>query len=66
MAVSTSGRSGVTCAPELDAADALGVAHSMRTLVRGRKLPPGTAEIYDRVASQIIAAAHLSLTQARK
>lgn len=52
-----------TCTVELSTADALGVAHSMRTLVRSAKLPPGTAEIYNRVAAQMIAAAHVSIAQ---
>jgi hypothetical protein len=46
-------------------ADALGVGQSMRTLVRGRKLPPGTAEIYTRVAEAMISDARLSIAQGK-
>lgn len=53
------------CTVELSIADALGVAHSIRTLVRSKKLPPGTADVYLRVAGQMIVAARLSMTGAR-
>lgn len=49
------------CTVELDVADALGAAHSMRTLARKRKLPPGTAEVYERVAAELIRGAHKAL-----
>lgn len=55
----------MTCSPVLSVADALGVAHSMRTLVRGKKLPPGTAEIYERVAGEMISSARLSIAQSK-
>lgn len=46
-------------------ADALGVGHSMRTLVRGRKLPLGTAECYTRVAESMISEARVSIAQSK-
>lgn len=51
------------CEVQLNVVDAIAVAQSIRTLVRGRKLPPGTAEIYNRVADQILASAQLKLSQ---
>lgn len=47
-------------------ADALGVGHSMRTLVRGRKLPPGTADIYDRVGRSMISEARLAIAKQQR
>jgi hypothetical protein len=46
-------------------ADALGVGQSMRTLVRGRKLPPGTAAIYTRVAESMISEARIAIAQSK-
>ena len=46
-------------------ADALGVGHSMRTLVRCRKLPPGTAEIYERVSRSMISEARIAIAQSK-
>jgi hypothetical protein len=53
--------SGLVADLKLDAVDALSVGQSIRTLIRARKLPPGTAEIYERVARQMIAAARIAL-----
>ena len=54
------------CSVELDVADALGVAYSIRTLARRSKMPPGTCEIYERVAAEMIRAAHGVLQPAVK
>lgn len=51
-----------TCSVELYACDALAVGLSIRTLVRGGSLPIGTAEIYRRVAEQMISAARVAAT----
>lgn len=58
--VCTSYESGITVDVKLDLVDAIAVGQSIRTLVRGRKLPPGTAEFYERVANQILSAAQLA------
>lgn len=55
--------SGIVADVRLDALDALAVGQSIRTLIRARKLPPGTAEIYHRVANQLIAAARRAIAE---
>lgn len=63
----------VTAAPatlrvtiELDLADALGVGHSMRMLVRQGKTPPGTADTYARVGDALVAAGRAAIVKGTK
>lgn len=55
--------SGKTCAPLLAVEDALGVGHSLRTLVRAGRIPAGVADVYERVAKQMIASARLAVVE---
>lgn len=55
--------SGRTCSVQLTVEDALGVGHSLRTLVRSGRIPPGTADTYERVAKQILASARLAIVE---
>lgn len=54
---------GETILVAMTTVDALGVGHSMRSLVRQHKLPPGTAEIYERVALSMIEEARKAIAQ---
>lgn len=49
-----------TCTVTLTVADAIGVAHSIRALVRHRSLPAETVSTYERVAAQLLSAAKLA------
>lgn len=54
-------QSGRTCDVKLDVADALGVGHSMRSLVRSGRIPAGVAEVFERVAKQLISSARIEV-----
>lgn len=56
---------GVTCSVELATADALGVGHSIRALIKSGMIPISAIAPYERVATQMIAAARLSLAGAK-
>lgn len=56
-------QSGRTCSPLLSVEDALGVGHSLRTLIRSGRIPPGVADVYERVANQIISAARFAVIE---
>lgn len=51
------------CDVKLSLVDALGVGHSLRMLARDAKMPHGTREIYQRVGSQLVAAASSMMTE---
>jgi hypothetical protein len=56
-------QSGRTCRVDLAVEDALGVGHSLRTLVRSGRIPAGCADVYERVAKQILASARLAVVE---
>jgi O6-methylguanine-DNA--protein-cysteine methyltransferase len=58
--------SGITVEVQLDAVEALSFAQSMRTLIRARKIPRGTAEIYERIAKKMLEAANVAIAAAAK
>lgn len=58
--------SGLVADVQVDVVDALSVGRSIRTLIRSKKLPPGTAEIYQRVADQLVSGARLAIAVAAK
>ncbi len=55
-----------TCRPELNVADAISVAISMRMFIRERGLPPDTAQVYYRVADQLLAAARVAMAESSR
>lgn len=66
LAQPTTFQSGLVAEPKLDAVDALSVGQSLRTLARQRYMPTGTADIYNRVGEQLIAAANVAIEESRK
>jgi hypothetical protein len=58
-------QSGIVATVDLDVVDALAVGQSIRTLIRAKKLPPGTAEIYERVANQMLSSARIAIATSK-